>query len=127
MDTKDPDGVLSWLINQLQDAENTGNKVHILGHIPTGQGDCLKWWSWNFYKIVERYENTIRGQFFGHTHRNEFTIFYENADYHARPIGVQISAPGITPMNYHNPAYMIHTIDGSHSNTTWVKKFFKTC
>ncbi len=41
-------------------------KVHIIGHIePT---ECLSSWSENYYRIVNRYESTIVGQMFGHTH-----------------------------------------------------------
>ena len=59
IDANDPDGVLKWLINQLQDAENEKEAVHIIGHIPPGRHDCLKWWSWNYHKIVERYHFII--------------------------------------------------------------------
>ena len=29
-------------------------QVHIIGHIPPGISDCLKGWSWNYYKVVSR-------------------------------------------------------------------------
>lgn len=48
----DPDNVLAWLMNQLQAAEDAGDKVHIMGHVPPGS--CLKEWSANFYDIVNR-------------------------------------------------------------------------
>lgn len=37
----------------------------------------MKVWSRNFNAIVQRYENTIQGQFYGHTHADEFEVFYE--------------------------------------------------
>ena len=33
---------------------NTRVQVHVIGHIPSGSGDCLKTWSWQYYKIVNR-------------------------------------------------------------------------
>lgn len=52
-------------------------KLFILGHIPPGVTDCLKTWSQNYYKIVNRYESVITAQFFGHTHGDEFEVFYD--------------------------------------------------
>ena len=54
----DPAGQLQWLIDQLQAAEDKGERVHIIGHIPPGHGDCIQAWSWNYHKIVDRYRNT---------------------------------------------------------------------
>lgn len=34
-----------------------------------------------------RYENTIAGQFFGHVHSDEFTVFYDEID-SKRPVSV---------------------------------------
>ena len=54
LNTTDPDGQLKWLMSILQKAEDNKEKVHIVGHIPPGISDCLKAWSHNFYKIVDR-------------------------------------------------------------------------
>lgn len=52
----DPDNELRWLIDELQDAENNGDKVHLIGHIPPGSGDCMKMWSYNYFRIIERFK-----------------------------------------------------------------------
>ena len=52
-------------------------QVHIIGHILPGNSDCLQPWSWNYYKIVNRYQSTVTAQFFAHTHADEFEIFYD--------------------------------------------------
>lgn len=101
----DPAKELQWLIYELQEAENKGEKVHIIGtfiyrkkkeiklefmnyvgHIPPGEYDCMKVWSRNFYDIVERYENTIAAQFYGHTHADEFAIFYDTKKFSTNEI-----------------------------------------
>jgi sphingomyelin phosphodiesterase len=51
---KDQDGQLQWLADILLQAEKDGEKVHILGHIPSGDSECLKTWSREFHKIIDR-------------------------------------------------------------------------
>lgn len=99
MNSTDPSTELQWFIYELQSAEFNGEKVHvigelvrflflwrgieldwILGHIPPGHSDCIKIWSRNYYAIINRFESTITAQFFGHTHFDEFEIFFDNKD-----------------------------------------------
>lgn len=55
--------------------------ILFIGHIPPGDSDCLKVWSEHFYKIVDRYEETIVAQFYGHRHTDEFEVFYDAETY----------------------------------------------
>ncbi|KAF7637738.1 Sphingomyelin phosphodiesterase [Meloidogyne graminicola] len=48
----DPDGSLTWLVNQLWDAEKNEKFVYILSHIPPGDEECLESWSRNYYRII---------------------------------------------------------------------------
>jgi len=41
---------------------------------------CMVSFSWAYYSIVNRYQNTITSQFFSHTHNDEFMIFYNETD-----------------------------------------------
>lgn len=77
LNSTDPATELQWFIYELQCAEFANEKVHVIGHIPPGYSDCLKVWSRNYYKIIERYESTITAQFYGHTHFDEFEMFYD--------------------------------------------------
>ena len=54
LNNRDPADMLSWLVGQLSWAEVAGVKVIILGHIPTGRIDCMKAFSWNYYRIIDR-------------------------------------------------------------------------
>ena len=54
LDSVDPSGELQWLVEQLQEAEDLGEKVHLLSHIPPGITDCLPTWSHQFNRIVNR-------------------------------------------------------------------------
>lgn len=50
----DPVAQLQWLVETLAAAEAAGEAVHILGHIPSGEGDCEHTWSHVFNQIVYR-------------------------------------------------------------------------
>lgn len=80
INTTDPADELHWFINELQLAELSHEKVHVIGHIPPGYSDCLKTWSRNYYNIIARFESTVTAQFFSHTHNDEFQVFYHPND-----------------------------------------------
>lgn len=80
LNSTDPATELQWFIYELQSAEFSNEKVHVVGHVPPGHPDCLKVWSRNFYSIIARYESTVTAQFYGHTHFDEFEVFYDPKD-----------------------------------------------
>ncbi|KAM6907520.1 sphingomyelin phosphodiesterase [Xenentodon cancila] len=115
VNSTDPANQLQWLVRVLQASENKGEKVHIIGHIPPGL--CLGSWSWNYYHIVNRYENTITGQFFGHTHLDEFQMFYDEETM-TRPLGVAFIAPSVTTFINLNPGYRVYYVDGDYQGSS---------
>eukprot|EP00331_Platyophrya_macrostoma_P010976 CAMPEP_0176429406 /NCGR_PEP_ID=MMETSP0127-20121128/13695_1 /TAXON_ID=938130 /ORGANISM="Platyophrya macrostoma, Strain WH" /LENGTH=283 /DNA_ID=CAMNT_0017811211 /DNA_START=960 /DNA_END=1811 /DNA_ORIENTATION=- len=90
----DPAGMLEWLKAELYDAENKNQFVYIIGHIPTGT-DCLYEWAARYQTLVDRFSYTIRGQFFGHTHYDQFQVFY-GVENKSEPVGLQLVAPSLT-------------------------------
>ncbi|GMR31699.1 hypothetical protein PMAYCL1PPCAC_01895, partial [Pristionchus mayeri] len=119
IDQADPDGTLTWLVSELLDSEAKGEKVHIISHIPAGDDYCLKGWAHNFYEIVNRFENTIAAQFYGHTHNDHFQVYYEDSDPAGRPTHFNFITPSITTHTYNNPAYRIYTIDGGYEGASY--------
>uniref|UniRef100_A0A7I4Z2W4 Sphingomyelin phosphodiesterase n=1 Tax=Haemonchus contortus TaxID=6289 RepID=A0A7I4Z2W4_HAECO len=116
----DPDGTLTWLIKQLHDAEAVGDRVHIVAHIPGGNGEALEGWALNYYNVINRFQNTIVGQFFGHTHSEEFYVTYEDPESAStRPTSVVYSAPSVTTYSEYFPAYRIYTIDGEYQGSSY--------
>lgn len=121
INSTDPGNQLQWLIHELQMSELLHEKVHIIGHIPPGSDDCLKVWSRNFNKILRRYSKTVSGQFYGHTHNNEFEIFYDqdqrvddksqSENVALKPISVALIGPSITTFIDQNPSFRIYHID----------------
>ncbi|XP_025421065.1 sphingomyelin phosphodiesterase isoform X2 [Sipha flava] len=117
INSTDPVKELQWFIYELQNAEFNGEKVHVLGHIPPGHPDCLKVWSRNYYAIISRYESTITAQFFGHTHFDEFELFYDTQNL-GRAVSIAYVGPSVTPYYDLNPGYRIYYVDGDREHST---------
>ncbi|XP_032779473.2 sphingomyelin phosphodiesterase [Daphnia magna] len=115
--SQDPASILTWLNQVLEDAELAGEKVHILSHIPPGNLDCWTIFSREFAKIINRFESTVAAQFYGHTHNDEYKIFYDLQELN-RPINIAFVAPSLTTSS-DNPGYRIYTVDGQRPGSTW--------
>jgi sphingomyelin phosphodiesterase len=48
------------MADTLLQAEAAGEKVHILGHIPSGHAECYRTWSREFHKIIDRLVTTFK-------------------------------------------------------------------
>ncbi len=67
-----------------------------------------------------RFAATIKGQFYGHTHFDEFKVFFNRVD--KRPSNVAHVGPSLTPFENLNYGYKIYHVDGLRgSNSTWVR------
>lgn len=75
-------------VRWLQYAEENDEKVHIIGHHPPW--NCLLSFRSMFSRIVQRYSQTIAGQFFAHTHNDEFSVFYDEQN-STRPVRFFVS------------------------------------
>ena len=74
--------------------------------------------------ISFRYENTVRGQFFGHTHTDSYMMYYDEASNFTRPVSVGYIGPSVTPYGMLNPGYRIYTVDGIYNDSTFVGVFY---
>ncbi|CAF1261330.1 unnamed protein product [Adineta ricciae] len=118
INSTDPLNQVEWLIQWLQYAEKNSEKVHIIAHHPPKE--CFAAFGWNFDRIVNRFENTISGQFYGHTHTDEFNMYYDKDD-HQRPISIAYIAPSLTTESFLNPGYRMYTLDGDYPQSSyWV-------
>ncbi len=116
INSTDPLDQLDWLAKTLQFSETNNEKVHIIGHIHPAE--CLKSWSANYYRIVNRYEGTIAAQIFGHDHKDQFRIFYDLKNV-TRAVAVSYLGPSVTTAFNLNPGYRIYIADGQRDETTW--------
>ncbi|XP_019868461.2 sphingomyelin phosphodiesterase-like [Aethina tumida] len=105
-DDYDPYGQLNWLVNVLLEAEQNGESVHILSHIPSGSQSCVSVWSREFNKIINRFANTITGIFNGHTHTDEFYVYYNNSN-PDQAINVAYNGASVVTYTDNNPSYKV--------------------
>ncbi|KAG9072015.1 hypothetical protein KI688_006237 [Linnemannia hyalina] len=114
----DPNGELKWLITQLQAAEDAGERVWIIGHVGPSQTDCLQNWSALYYQVVQRYSpHVIAEQFFGHTHYDEFALFYNSPSKNAASaISTAWVGPSVTPYTNLNPGFRVYKVDTGNWN-----------
>ncbi|CAO3568458.1 unnamed protein product [Mortierella alpina] len=109
----DPNGELKWLIAQLQAAEDAGERVWIISHVGPSQTDCLQNWSALYYQVVQRYSpHVIAEQFFGHTHYDEFALYYgPGAKSTQNAISTAWIGPSVTPYTDINPGFRVYKVD----------------
>jgi hypothetical protein len=70
-----------------------------------------------------RYENSIAGQYFGHSHTDWYEVFYDDVTF-KRPTSVLYIPGSVTTFAYLNPGFRIYENDGMYKNTTWVNFFW---
>ncbi|XP_066145817.1 sphingomyelin phosphodiesterase-like [Euwallacea fornicatus] len=109
-DDKDPFDELAWLVDVLKDAEDNNESVHILGHIPVGSVSMLKVWAREYNRIVNRFANTITGQFNGHVHVDTFQVHYNLSD-PEQAINVGWNGASLVPYDQANPSFKIYHVD----------------
>ncbi|KAG0296219.1 hypothetical protein BGZ98_001063 [Dissophora globulifera] len=110
----DPFGELNWLIKQLQAAEDAGERVWVMGHLSPGMTDCLENWSALYYQVIQRYSpHVVAEQFFGHTHRDEFGLYYgPGGDKNSQnAIATAWIGPSVTPYTNLNPGFRVYKVD----------------
>lgn len=101
---------LNWLHDTLLAAEAAGEKVHILAHIFPGGNSCFRWWSQQYRRIVERFHRIISGQFNGHSHSDDFNIYYATGNIN-HAINYAWNAGATTTYTNLNPAYVLYYVD----------------
>lgn len=101
---------LQWLHDTLLQAEANNEKVHILAHIPSGGGGCFRVWSREYRRIIDRFWNTVTGVFNGHTHNDEFNIFYSRSQ-PSYAINVGFNGGSATTYSDKNHNYKVYYVD----------------
>ncbi|OCT53779.1 Ser/Thr protein phosphatase family protein [Cladophialophora carrionii] len=119
INTTNPDnsGAFHFVAQELLDAESKGERVWLIGHVLSG------WDGSNplpnptdlFYQIVDRFSpHVIAGVFFGHTHEDQFFIYYSNngtTQDAAHAVNVGWMGPSVTPLTNLNSGYRMYEVD----------------
>lgn len=113
----DNSGTLRFLTDELEAASQRQERVWIVGHVLTGwDGSNPTADQTNlFYQIVDQYSpRTIAHIFFGHTHEDQFNVFYSNNGTQqttSNAKAVSFMAPSITPGSNVNSAIRFYHVD----------------
>jgi len=116
MEDPDPSGMIKFLISELLDCEQRGIKAWVQAHVPPGglSDEALPPAAALLAATLDRFSATVTGQFFGHTHLDEFSVLYANnatiRDENSA-VGVAWIAPSITPYTDMNPAWRYYEVD----------------
>ena len=62
--------------------------------------------------MLFRFAYTITGQFNGHTHKDEFRVYYNGSDPN-QAIGVAYNGASVTPISNSNPSFKYYSVDES--------------
>ena len=112
---------LQWLSDQLADAAAKNEQVYLAMHVPPGvdaysgkdmwkaQATGSANWQNTFLRLTEKYQATIAGILYGHTHMDEVRRLYDSTG--KRITEVAISSPGVTPNHFNNPGFKVVRYD----------------
>lgn len=118
-DPTDPGQQFSWMEGVLRQAEKDGEIVYVIGHIPPGDSTYLSQCSFRYNALVDRFSHIIRGNFYGHTHLDEFRLIPEYFN-STKIAGIIYTAPSLTSYSFQHPSFRIYEVD---SNTKLLVDF----
>lgn len=102
-----------WLHDTLLAAEEAGERVHILAHIPSGTESYHEACSREFQRIIERFHRTIAAQFNGHTEYFDFHLAYRATNI-SHPIAVAFNGGALASYSRQNRNYMVYRVDATN-------------
>ncbi|KAI6009217.1 sphingomyelin phosphodiesterase [Pisolithus marmoratus] len=126
----DPFGILSWITDELQDAEDAGERVWIIGHVISGWDGTQSQLNPTNLCSVDRYSpHVIANIFYGHNHEDQFTVFYaNNATVMNQETALAVSwiSPSLTPLTNLNSGFRMYEVDSATFEVldayTWISR-----
>ncbi|KAF9222287.1 sphingomyelin phosphodiesterase [Gyrodon lividus] len=126
----DPFGILRFLTDELQDAEDAGERVWIVGHVLSGWDGTQSQLNPTNLCNVDRYSpHVIANIFFGHTHEDQLSIFYANNATNMSAETAQTVSwimPSLTPLTNLNSGFRMYEVDSATFDIvdayTWISR-----
>lgn len=113
LDHRDPYGQLQWLADVLYQAEQQQEFVHILSHVYPGDVEVFRIWGSEFRRIIQRFHPIIKGIFYGHTHYDEFAVYFDVNDLY-QGLVTAYNGGSVTPYENLNSNYKIYYFDSNN-------------
>ncbi|KAF8140481.1 Metallo-dependent phosphatase [Boletus edulis] len=121
INTSHPDtsGMMRFLTDELQDAEDAGDRAWIIGHVVSGWEGSNSLFNPTdlFYQIVDRFSpHVIANIFWGHVHEDELSIFYANNATVMNTNTAQTvswTGPSVTPLKNLNTGFRVYEVDSA--------------
>jgi len=101
---------IEWLESTLREIEKNNEVAFIIGHISPGDTTFLSECTKRYNAIADRFSHIIRGQFFGHSHNDEFKILREYFN-RTKISSIVHLAPSLTTYTGQNPSFRIYDVD----------------
>lgn len=98
--------------NELEDANEKGDKVIIINHIPPGSGEANDYYVNKLVNISDKYRNINFIQLYGHTHEDLFRLYYNTTKKEFVGFGL---IPGSMMTSDHDPCFRVFI----YNKTTW--------
>ncbi|KAF2162056.1 hypothetical protein M409DRAFT_69292 [Zasmidium cellare ATCC 36951] len=119
INTTNPDnsGVFKFVIDELQAAEDAGERVWLFAHVLSGRdgSNPIPNPTNLFYQIIDRYSpHVIANVFFGHTHEDQMMIYYANNGTN-QSLNTALTpgwiGPSVTPLTNLNSGFRMYEVD----------------
>ncbi|KAF9245896.1 Metallo-dependent phosphatase-like protein [Melanogaster broomeanus] len=113
----DTSGMMRFLTDELQDAEDAGDRVWIIGHVISGWDGSNPLLNPTNLCIVDRFSpHVIANIFWGHTHEDQVSIYYTN---NGTVMDVETAqtlswtGPSVTPLTNLNAGFRVYEVDSA--------------
>lgn len=107
----------------LRSAEKAGEYVFIIGHIPPGDYGYLSQCAKRYNALIDRFSYIIKGQFFGHSHFDEFRVVHEYFNY-TNIAGIIYTAPSVTTYSNRMPSFRVYEVKSSNNDLIDYTQFY---
>jgi len=106
----DPGNQIDFLEHELTELQKVGGKAIIISHFSLG--DYLDSFSRRYWSLLDRFQDTVRFQFAGHTHNEEFHVHRGILD--EKAINWIFVAGSLTNKSGKNPGFSVIELDAEH-------------
>lgn len=106
-DSTDPGNMLDFLRKELKSSEEKGEKVYIISHYPNNS--CLDKFGKIQDALHDRFSETIRGIFVGHSHGDGISFVRDSKS--NQIIGTSLLTGSLTTYSNRNPSFRIIEVD----------------